>query len=491
MTVQTSSSSFESNMMYPNTRLFIDGAWCDGTGGKTADVHNPATGSVIGHHAMAETADLERAVDAADRAFVLWRATSAFDRSGILWRAASLLRDRASELAPILTSEMGKPLAEAMAEVMSSADLLDWFAEEARRTYGRVIPGRSTNVTQMELKQPVGVVAAFTPWNFPLSQLVRKVGPALAAGCTVVAKPPEDTPAAPAALAQALADSGLPAGVLNLVYGVPHEVSEFLIPHPAVRKVSFTGSVPVGKHIAALAGQHMKRTTMELGGHNPVLVFKDADIDAAANTIAGFKFRNAGQVCISPLRIMVERGIYSEFSDALRKRAEAITAGDGLETATQMGPLVSKRRLEAVTEIIADAIKDGAEVLTGGAPINGDGFFYSATVLEQVNPDSRILHDEPFGPVAILIPFDDIEQAISESNRLAYGLAAYAFTSSIKTSQILQNELETGMLAINHTLLGLPELHLGGVKDSGYGSEGGAEAIDAYLVTKLVTQAAI
>lgn len=482
--------SIESDFMYPNTQLFIDGTWCDGADGKTAEVHNPATGAVIGHYAMAEKSDLEAAVKSAERAFPLWRATSAFERSTLLRRAATLLRERAPELAPILTTEMGKPLSEATGEIMSAADLLDWFAEEARRVYGRVIPARTTNVTQLALKQPVGPVAAFTPWNFPLSQLVRKVGPALAAGCSIVAKPAEDTPAAPAALAQALAEAGLPAGVLNIVYGVPREISEFLIPHPAIRKISFTGSVPVGKHIAALAGQHMKRTTMELGGHSPVLVFKDANIEAAAKAIAGFKFRNAGQVCISPMRIMVERDVYDEFAQAFRHQVESLTCGDGMDPGNTMGPLVSKRRLEAVSTLVAEAVSEGAQVLTGGTPIEGDGFFYAPTILAQVNPASRILHEEPFGPVATLAAFDTIEDAITESNRLNYGLAAYAFTSSIRTSQTLQNEMETGMLAINHTLLGLPELHVGGVKDSGYGSEGGPEAIEAYLVTKLVTQAA-
>lgn len=476
--------------MYPNTRLFIDGTWRDGADGKTGEVHNPATGARIGQYAMAETSDLEDAVKAAERSFASWRDTSAFDRSALMRRAATLLRDRAPQIAPILTAEMGKPLGEATAEVASAADLLDWFAEEARRVYGRVIPARSPDVTQLSLKQPVGPVAAFTPWNFPLSQLVRKVGPALAAGCSLVAKPAEDTPAAPAALAQALADAGLPAGVLNIVYGVPHEVSEYLIPHPAIRKISFTGSVPVGKHIAALAGQHMKRTTMELGGHSPVLVFEDADIDAAAKAIAEFKFRNAGQVCISPMRIMVERGAYDAFAAAFRREVESLTCGDGMDPKNTMGPLVSKRRLDAVSDLIAEAIAQGAQALTGGAPVEGEGFFYAPTILAQVNPASRILHEEPFGPVATLAAFDTIEEAITRSNSLNYGLAAYAFTTSIRTSQRLQNEMEAGMLAINHTLLGLPELHVGGVKDSGYGSEGGAEAIEAYLVTKLVTQAA-
>ncbi|WP_319530188.1 NAD-dependent succinate-semialdehyde dehydrogenase [uncultured Cohaesibacter sp.] len=471
-----------------DTKLFINGTWRDASGGERKEVHNPATGEVIGYHAVATPDDLEEAVQAADKAFASWRETPAMERAAIMHRAATLLRERVEEVAKVLTTEMGKPIIEAETELRSTADLLDWFAEEARRIYGRVIPARSPDVMQLALKQPVGPVAAFTPWNFPVSQLVRKVAPALAAGCTMVAKPPEDAPASPAVLAEVLAAAGLPDGVLNLVYGNPPDIANYLIPHPAIRKVSFTGSVPVGKMLASLAGQHMKRITMELGGHSPVLVFDDADIEEAATAIATFKFRNAGQVCISPTRILVQRGIYDRFVARLVEEAKSIAPGAGIERDTRMGPLVSQRRVEAVTSIISEAVSEGAKVLTGGERVDHPGFFYRPTLLEQVPGHARILHEEPFGPVAMLAPFDTIDEAITESNRLAYGLAAYAFTSSLKTSQILQNRLETGMLAINHTALALPELPLGGVKDSGFGSEGGPEAIEAYVFTKVVTQ---
>ena len=476
--------------MYPDTKLLIDGNWRAGTGGKAFDVYDPSTGKVIGKHAVAEAADLEAAVTAAWNAFKPWRDAGAFERASVLRRTAALLRERIAELAPVLTIEMGKPLGEARAEILSSADVLDWYAGEAQRAYGRVIPSRSSTVSQTVLKQPVGPVAAFTPWNFPMSQLARKLGPAIAAGCSVVAKPPEDTPATPAALAQAFTDAGLPAGVLNIVYGVPSDIANFLIPHPRIRKVSFTGSVEVGKQLASLAGRHMKRITMELGGHNPVLVFEDADIEAAARSIAAFKFRNAGQVCVSPTRILVQRDVYARFSNALCRCVEGIRIGPGLNPDSNMGPLVSRRRHEAVSAMVKEALDEGACVLVGASTVQEEGWFYSPTLLEKVDMSSRILNEEPFGPVAMLVPFDDIEEAIKEANRLAYGLAAYAFTSSIRVSQILQNEIEAGMLAINHTALGMPEQPLGGIKDSGIGLEGGSEAIEAYLITKFVTQAA-
>ncbi|WCP15992.1 Alpha-ketoglutaric semialdehyde dehydrogenase 1 (plasmid) [Sphingobium sp. AntQ-1] len=478
--------------MYPDTQLLIDGSWRDGATGRRLHVLDPSSGKQIGCVAVAEKEDLEAAVAAARRMFGPWRDVGAFERAALLRRAATLLRERCEALSPILTMEMGKPLAEARGEILSSADLLDWFAGEGQRAYGRVVPARSAKVSQIVLKQPVGPVAAFTPWNFPMSLLVRKLGPALAVGCTVVAKPPEISPAAPAALARALMDAGLPQGVLNLVYGVPQDIANFLIPHPSIRKVSFTGSVEVGKQLAALAGMHMKRITMELGGHNPALVFEDADIEEAARQLAAMKFRNAGQVCISPTRFLVQRSVYSRFAEAFRRHVETIRVGAGLDSQTQMGPLVSAGRLAAVSTLVSEATSEGAQVVAEGARDGaGEGWFFSPIVLENVDIGSRLLNEEPFGPIAIMRPFDTIEEAIEEANRLAYGLAAYAFTSSIRISQILQNELETGTLAINHTMLGLPELPLGGVKDSGIGSEGGAEAIEAYLVTKLVTQAAI
>lgn len=476
---------------YPDTQLLIAGRWRDGRLGQRTAVYNPATAEVIGHYAVAELADLEEAVEAAGNVFASWRDAGAFARGNILRRAAVLLRERADTLAPHMTMEMGKPLAEARAEVMSSADLLDWFAGEGQRAYGQVIPARAPNVSQMVLKQPVGPVAAFTPWNFPMSQLVRKLGPALAVGCTMVAKPPEDTPASPAALAQALVDAGLPAGVLNIVYGEPAEIANHLIPHPVIRKVSFTGSVPVGKQLAALAGRYMKRITMELGGHNPVIVCDDANVEAAVAAVAGFKLRNAGQVCISPTRVLVQRGIYDRFATALAEHVRKVRTGSGLEPGTVMGPMVSERRVKAVAGLIEEALSEGAQVLAAGDAAPPAGFFQTPTILTGVSLTSRIQNEEPFGPVAILSPFDTIDEAIAEANRLPYGLAAYAFTASIRNSQRLQTELEVGMLAINHTLLGLPELPLGGIKDSGYGSEGGSEAINSYLISKLITQAAV
>jgi succinate-semialdehyde dehydrogenase/glutarate-semialdehyde dehydrogenase len=476
---------------YLDTQLLIAGRWRDGGLGRRAAVYNPATAEVIGHYALAELADLEEAVHAAGSAFPAWRDSGAYVRGSTLRRAAVLLRERADTLAPRLTMEMGKPLAEAHAEVMSSADLLDWFAGEGQRAYGQVIPARAPNITQMVLKQPVGPVAAFTPWNFPMSQLVRKLGPALSVGCTVVAKPPEDTPASPAALAQALLDAGLPPGVLNIVYGDPAEIANCLIPHPVIRKVSFTGSVPVGKQLAALAGKHMKRITMELGGHNPVIVCDDANVEAAVAAVAGFKVRNAGQVCISPTRVLVQRGIYDRFAETLAEHVKKVRTGSGLEPGPSMGPLVSERRVKAVAGLIEEALREGAQVLAAGDATPQAGFFQAPTILTGVSLSSRIQNEEPFGPVAMLSPFDTVDEAIAEANRLSYGLAAYAFTSCIRNSQKLQTELEVGMLAINHTLLGLPELPLGGVKDSGYGSEGGSEAINSYLISKLVTQAAV
>ncbi|WP_373505752.1 NAD-dependent succinate-semialdehyde dehydrogenase [Aestuariivirga sp.] len=470
------------------TLLFVDGAWREGSASRTIDVINPATGLKIGTVACAEMTDLEVAVAAAERGFALWRDTSAFERSKVIRRAADLLRERLEQVAKLLTLEQGKPLGEARAELQSSADILDWLAEEGRRTYGRLIPARSKAVQQLAIREPVGVVAAFTPWNFPVSQVVRKLGAALAAGCSVVLKAAEETPASPAALVQAFADAGLPAGVLNLVYGVPAEVSNFLVPHPAVRKISFTGSVPVGKHLAAMAGQHMKRTTMELGGHAPVMVFADADIEAASKTLAFSKFRNAGQVCVSPTRFLVQESVYDDFVDRFSTLASAVKVGDGLAADTVMGPLVSERRRAAVEELIGDAAASGAKVVTGGERIGNHGFFLQPTVLSGVNRGMRIMNEEPFGPVALMIPVKGVDDAIAEANRLPYGLAAYAFTRSAKTVAAISDRVETGMLTINHLGLALPEVPFGGMKDSGYGSEGGSEAIESYLNTKFVTQ---
>ena len=471
-----------------DTLLYIDGTWRKGAQGRAIDVLNPATGQKIGTVARAETADLEAATAAAAKGFAQWRDVSAFERCKLIRRAADILRERLETVAKILTEEQGKPLAESRAELQGSADILDWFAEEGRRSYGQLIPARAKGVQQMAIREPVGPVAAFTPWNFPVSQVVRKLGAALAAGCSVILKAAEETPASPAALVQAFVDAGLPAGVLNLVYGVPAEISNFLVPHPVVRKISFTGSVPVGKHLAAMAGQHMKRSTMELGGHAPAMVFDDADIEHASKTLAFSKFRNAGQVCVSPTRFLVQEGVHDEFVSRFTALAKAVKVGDGLAADTQMGPMVSERRRAAVEELIEDAVSKGAKLETGGNRIGNSGFFLEPTVLSGVTSSMRIMNEEPFGPVALMIPVQDMDEIAAEANRLPYGLAAYAFTRGAKNLQQLAARVETGMLTINHLGLALPELPFGGMKDSGYGTEGGSEAIHAYLNTKFVTQ---
>ncbi|CAI2931772.1 NAD-dependent succinate-semialdehyde dehydrogenase [Aminobacter niigataensis] len=477
--------------MYPDVKLFIDGKWTAAEGGNTIDIYNPATNEVIGKVASAGKGDLDRALAAAERGFKAWRKVSPFDRAKVLRRAAELMRERVDQIATLMTQEQGKPIGEARMEILSSADLFDWFAEEGRRTYGRVIPARAPGVQQLVVKEPVGPVAAFTPWNFPVSQAVRKIGAALATGCSIIVKPPEETPASPACLADVFKDAGLPDGVLNLVYGNPPEISSYLVPHPIIRKVSFTGSVPVGKHLAALAGTHMKRATMELGGHAPAMVFDDADIDAAAAILAGSKFRNAGQVCVSPTRFLIQEGSHDRFLGKFVEHVRAVKVGDGLAEGTRMGPLVNERRLEAVEKLINEAVSDGARIETGGKRIGNKGSYFEPTVLSGVRPDMRIMNEEPFGPVALVMPFKTFEDVVAEANRLPYGLAAYAFTKSNKTVTDLGAEIETGMLTINHLGLALPETPFGGIKDSGYGSEGGSEALEAYLVTKFLTQAAV
>jgi succinate-semialdehyde dehydrogenase / glutarate-semialdehyde dehydrogenase len=477
--------------MYSDVQLFIDGQWRDASDRNTLPIENPATGTVIGQLACATIADLDEALAASARGFAVWRKVSAHERAQVLRRAGALMRERVGDIAPLMTQEQGKPLAEARGEIMSAADIMDWFAEEARRTYGRIIPARATGVTQLAYKEPVGPVAAFTPWNFPINQAVRKVSAALAAGCSVILKGPEDTPASCAALVRAFADAGVPAGVVQFVTGNPAQISAHLIADPVIRKVTFTGSTPVGKQLAALAGQHMKRVTMELGGHAPVLVFEDADIAAAARMMAGFKYRNAGQVCISPTRFLIQSSVYESFIEAFVEASRKVRPGNGLDANTTMGPLAHARRVTAMTELVDDAREQGARVALGGARVEGPGHFFAPTVLCDVPPTARLLHTEPFGPVAAMMPFNTFDDAIAEANRLPYGLAAYAFTRSLKTSTALSSELESGMVSINHIGLALPELPFGGVKDSGYGSEGGAEAIESYLNTKFVSQVGI
>lgn len=474
-------------MSYPNTQLFIDGQWRDAAGGKSLGVFNPSTGVEIGRVAHASKADLDAALASAQKGFEVWRDIPAFERAKTMRRAAALMRERANDIGVILTQEQGKPLAEARGEAMAAADIIEWFADEGMRVYGRIVPSRNLAVRQLVVKDPVGVVAAFTPWNFPINQVVRKLGAALAAGCAVIVKAPEETPASPAALIKAFADAGVPAGAINLVYGDPAEISGYLIPHPIVRKVTFTGSTPVGKQLAGLAGLHMKRVTMELGGHAPVIVCEDADIALAVKCTAGAKFRNAGQVCISPTRFLVHESVRADFVAALTKHAQGLKVGDGMTEGTQMGPLANSRRVAAMAEFMEDAVQSGAQVMTGGERIGSSGNFFAPTILNDVPLTARIFNDEPFGPVAAVRGFTDLNEAISEANRLAFGLAGYAFTSSLKNAHLMSQRVEVGMLWVNQPATPSAELPFGGIKDSGYGSEGGPEALEACMNTRAIS----
>lgn len=474
-------------MSYSDVQLFIDGTWCDGADGARRDIINPATEDTIGTVARVAPADLERAVAAVQRGFGVWRAMSSYDRSKVLRGAATLLRQRVARIAPLMTMDEGKPLAEATAEVNSCADLLDWFAEEGRRTYGRVIPSRALAIRQMAVRVPVGPVVGFTPWNFPMSQIVRKLGPALAAGCSIIIKGPEDAPASPAELFRALQDAGLPEGVANLVFGDSAMISEYLIPHPAIRKVSFTGSVPVGKKLAALAGAHMKRVTMELGGHAPVIVAADADLPTAAARMVAAKYRNAGQVCNAPTRFLVQDAVHDDFVAQYVGRVEALTVGNGLDAGVTMGPMFSPRQIKSTEALIEDALSKGARLETGGTRHGNKGYFFAPTVLSRVTTDMRAMNEEPFGPITLISRYSELPEAITEANRLPFGLASYAFATSARTVDEISRGVEAGMLSINHQGLGLAETPYGGIRESGYGYEGGTEALEPYTTVQFIS----
>tara|TARA_B100001029_G_scaffold63719_1_gene51575 strand:- start:161 stop:1603 length:1443 start_codon:yes stop_codon:yes gene_type:complete len=479
------------SISYPNTSLYINGKWRPAASGETLDVINPATEEIIGNVARAGKADLDEALEAADKAFIKWKTTSAFERYHILRKAAELMRKRADIIAEIMTIEQGKPLAESKGETLVGADRIDWMAEEGRRTYGRVIPARADGIYQFTVKEPVGPVAAFTPWNFPLNQILQKVPAAIAAGCSIIVKGPEEAPACCAELAKIFEEAGLPAGVFNLVFGVPSEISDYLIPHPTIKKVTFTGSTAVGKQLAAKAGENMKLVTMELGGHSPAIVFEDADLDVALNVLSTNKYRNAGQVCVSPTRFLVHEAVYDKFVTGFKEISQNVIVGDGMLSDTKMGPLAHDRRLEAIDHFVKDAVKRGGKIETGGERKGNKGYFYEPTVLTGVPLDARIMNEEPFGPIAPITPFKSFDDVVEEANRLPYGLAAYAYTNSNKTAEAIGSALSSGMVSINHHGLAVPETPFGGIGDSGYGKEGGMEGIEAYLQTKFITQANI
>jgi succinate-semialdehyde dehydrogenase/glutarate-semialdehyde dehydrogenase len=475
--------------MYSELGLYIGGAWKkNGGGNKGEDVINPATEKPLAHLPHASKSDLDEALESAKKGFATWKATSAHDRSKIMRKAADLMRERHDAISKIMVQEQGKVYVEARAEVLVSADIIDWYAEEGRRSYGRIVPGRG-KVRQLVVQEPVGVVAAFTPWNFPVLTPARKVGGALAAGCSLILKASEETPGACVEMVKCFAEAGLPAGVLNLVFGVPAEVSEHLLAKDAVRKISFTGSIPVGKHLAALAAKGMKRTTMELGGHSPVVVFADADPEKAADTIAAFKYRNAGQVCISPTRFYVQEDIYKKFLARFTEYANGLKLGDGLEKGITLGPLANSRRLDAMDGFVADAKDRGGKIATGGKRRGNQGYFYEPTVITDVPDDSKVMTQEPFGPLAPIVTFKTFDEVVARANSLEYGLAAYAFTSSNSTAAAIGDAIESGMVGINSIAVSTPETPFGGVKESGHGSEGGIEGLGAYLNTKFISQA--
>lgn len=468
---------------YPKIALFINGE------PRTRDgvpVINPSDGTQIGIVPHATRTDLDDALVAAERGFRTWKATAPAVRSAILRRAAVLLRERISSIAPVISLEQGKPIAQSETEIQRTCEILDWDAEEGRRAYGRIIFS-GNGIQNKVIREPIGVVAAFSPWNAPLLSPARKTAGALAAGCSIILKASEETPAGAMILVQALAEAGVPPGVVNLVFGIPVEISSYLIPNPIIRLVTFTGSVSVGKQLSAMAGQYMKPVIMELGGHSPVFVCKDADIQESVAAIITAKSRNAGQVCVSPTRILVEKPIYHQFEEAFVKQAKYIRPGHAMHPDTKMGPLANVRRLEAMDRLVKNAVKHGASILSGGERMTGKGFYFPLTTLADVSDDAQLMHEEPFGPIAILRMTDDLSDAISQANRLPFGLSAYAFTDSASAIDRIETEVQAGTVSINHMAASFAETPFGGVKDSGYGREGGTEGLYCYTVAKNVS----
>ncbi len=473
---------------YPALHLFIGGEWLGAEGRDSLPVTDPATDAVLGALPVATPADLDAALDAAAEGFRVWRAVSAFERARILYRAADLMRERARHIGHVTTLEQGKPLSDSVAEAEACADIFDWFAEEGRRAYGRIVPSKFPRVRNLVVKEPVGPVAAFTPWNFPITIPSRKLAAALAAGCSVIIKPAEETPAGCLELVRALDDAGLPKGVLNVVFGHPAQISEHLIASPVIRKLSFTGSTAVGKHLSRLAADNLTKTTMELGGHAPVIVFDDADLDQAAMMMARSKFRNAGQICITPTRFYLHDAIHDEFVARFTRIAEGLKVGNGLEAGVAMGPLANPRRVEAMESFIGDACERGAACVSGGARIGNVGNFWRPTVLADVPTEARVMNEEPFGPLAVTQRFARFDEVVEQANRLPYGLSAYAFTGSAARIAAVGEALEAGMVGINHAILTGPETPFGGIKESGHGSEGGIEGLEGFLNTKYIAE---
>jgi len=475
--------------MYTELGLFIGGKWTNGANRKGEPVINPANEKSLADLPHASKGDLDEAVEAAKKGFEVWRKTSAWDRGRVMRKAADLMRERAPNIAKILTQEQGKTIAEATGEVLAAADVIEWMGEEGKRAYGRIIPSRLPGTRQMVMQEPVGICAAFTPWNFPAITPARKIAGALGAGCSLILKASEETPGTAVEMARAFADAGLPAGVLNLVFGIPGEISEHLIAKPEIRKISFTGSIPVGKHLVKLAADTMKRVTMELGGHSPVIVFDDVDPEKTADAAAAGKYRNAGQVCVSPTRFYVQENSYNKFAARFTEKAKGLKLGDGLDKDTRMGPLANARRLDAMNNIIADCQSRGGKLATGGKRHGNQGYFFEPTVVTDLPDDSKIMTQEPFGPIAPIIPFKTFDEVVARANSLPFGLAAYAFTNNAKQAAAIGDALEAGMVGVNTYAISMAETPFGGIKESGYGHEGSIEGLEMYTVKKYIAQA--
>lgn len=472
-------------MTYPELHMIIDGEKLGVAHRRTHAVINPATEEVLGTLPLADAADLDHALQTAAKGFQIWRKSTPQQRAAVLNGAARLMLERQEEIARIATMEQGKAIAQTRVEVLMNVGLFQFYAGETQRVYGRQLV-RPEGMRSTVVYEPVGPVAAFAPWNFPIGNPGRKLGAPIAAGCSVIMKAAEEAPASALAVLQCLLDAGLPKEVAQAVFGVPDEVSRHLLASPVIRKLSFTGSTVVGKHLAKLAADDMKRTTMELGGHGPVLVFDDVDVGHVLDVMVTSKFRNAGQVCVSPTRFIVQDGVFDRFRDGFVERVKAIKVGNGLDEAIDMGPMANPRRPEAMERMIGDAVARGGALLAGGERIGNLGYFYAPTVLAHVPLDAEIMNEEPFGPVAILNRYATEAEMIAEANRLPFGLAAYSWTNDAKRQKRLASEIETGMFCVNTTMLGGADTPFGGVKWSGHGHEDGPEGVMACMVLKTV-----
>jgi len=474
-------------MWVPN-EMFVDGEWVSASDGACREIINPATEEAVDTVPVATAADLDKALEAADRGWREWREVDAWTRSAALRRIADWIREHADPIAAVMTEEQGKPLAEAKGEILAAVDVYDWFADEARRIYGRVIDGHSRAHRLLVMRQPIGPVAAFSPWNFPMLLSSRKLAPALAAGCSIIVKPAIEAPRTSLCLAQGCRDAGIPPGVVNVVTGDSSRICRHLILSPIIRKVSLTGSVEVGQQILRLCAEQIKAVSMELGGHSPVLVFDDADVESAAEICARGKFRNNGQVCIAASRFYVQESVMERFVERFKAITESLRVGNGKDPETEIGPLANQRRLQATETMIQDAVGKGAVVACGGRRPEGldRGFFYKPTVLVDVDDGMDIMHEEPFCPVAPITTFSELEDGLAKANATEFGLAGYVFTRNTRTAFLASEGLDTGMVGVNNLVIAAAEIPFGGIKKSGFGREGGSEGIEAYTVTKYV-----